>query len=245
MARYCAALAYDGTAYHGFQRQANASSIQAEVEAALERLTGSRVSILGAGRTDAGVHAAGQVIAFDLDWSQGLYRLRKAINAHLPEDIVVSAVAEAADDFHPRYDALKRRYRYDLYTADEPDPLRRHRAWHLTTPLNVGAMQEAADCLVGTLDYSSFGTPPQGDNSVRMVFEARWASPTETDYHFYIAANAFLYRMVRSITATLVQVGQGRMTVEAFQGILVARDRSKAASIAPAHGLTLTSVTYE
>ncbi len=243
--RYRATLAYDGTAYHGFQRQANASpTIQGELEAALARIAGEPVGVTGAGRTDAGVHATGQVIAFDLEWRHTPLDLRNALNANLPEDLAIPAVEEAHPGFHPRYDAVGRCYAYALYTAPVRDPLRRWRAWHLVAALDADGVQAAASCLIGEHDFSAFGTPPQGENAVRTVSEARWTADGSGEHTFTITANAFLYRMVRTIVGTLALVGQGRMTPEDFRGILDARERSQAGPPAPAHGLTLVSVTY-
>jgi len=244
-ARYRATLAYDGTAYHGFQRQANASpTVQGVVEEGLARISGERVHVIGAGRTDAGVHATGQVIAFDLDWRHSADDLRNALNANLPADVAVWSVEETTPDFHPRYDARRRTYVYELYVAPVRNPLRRWRAWHLHTELDVDMIRAAAASLIGEHDFSTFGVPPQGESAVRHVFEANWETDGSGEHRFTITANAFLFRMVRSIVGTLVLVGQGRMTGDDFRGILAARDRSLAGAAAPAHGLTLVRVDY-
>ncbi len=243
--RYRARLAYDGTRYYGFQRQANASpTIQAEVEEALRRISQQEVSVLAAGRTDAGVHATGQVVAFDLDWQHSELDLRNALNANLPEDIAALEVAATSPDFHPRYDAVSRTYVYEMYVAPVRDPLRRWRAWHLTVGLDAGAIQVAAACLLGEHDFSTFGSPPAGENPVRSVYGAHWEARQTGEHTFTITANAFLFRMVRSIVGTLVLVGQGRMTPAAFREVLAALDRRLAGAAAPAHGLTLVSVNY-
>ncbi len=243
--RYRATLAYDGTGFYGFQRQRNAApTVQGEVEAALGRISGQRVEVIGAGRTDAGVHASGQVIAFDLNWRHTPEALRDALNAALPEAIAVREVAEAAPDFHPRFDARSRTYVYRLYSASVRDPLRRLYAWHVSGDLDARAMQAAAECVLGTHDFTSFGTPPQGENPVRTVYEARWETGADGAYTFTITADAFLQHMVRSLVGTLVQVGQGRMTVEAFADILAARQRGLVKGLAPPHGLTLVAVNY-
>jgi tRNA pseudouridine38-40 synthase len=198
-----------------------------------------------AGRTDAGVHASGQVIAFDLDWGHSAHDLRNALNANLPDDVAVREVEVAAAGFHPRYDARNRTYQYAIYVADVRDPLRRFHAWHLTGGLDTHAVQQAADVLVGTQDFATFGTPPQGEVTVREVLEARWdVSNGGHEHRFTITANAFLYRMVRSIMGTLVMVGQERMTVDGFRAILAARDRQQSGPAAPPQGLTLTEVKY-
>lgn len=244
--RYRAVVAYDGTAYCGFQLQAGATpTIQGKLEAAVARISRHRVRVTGAGRTDTGVHATGQVVAFDLEWRHTPDDLCSALNANLPGDIAVEDVQEAAPGFHPRFDALRRSYVYRLYIAPVRDPLRRFRACHLESGLDVTAIQGAALSLMGTHDFSAFGTPPMGDNAVRTVYEARWEEGPSDEHAFTITANAFLYRMVRSIVGTLVAVGQGRMTASSFGDVLATRDRRLAAAPAPPHGLTLVAVCYE
>jgi tRNA pseudouridine38-40 synthase len=242
--RYRATIAYDGTAYHGFQRQSNASSVQATLESALALVSGDASSITGSGRTDAGVHASGQVVAFDLDWKHKTSALRSALNVNLPSDIRVLEIGEADASFHPRFDARSRTYQYRVYTAPVADPLRRMYTWHLPHSLNVAAMQEAAEHLIGTYDFSSFGSPPQGDNATRTVILARW-DRADDEIHFTIRANAFLYRMVRRIVGTLVIVGRGRMTANTFRDILAACDPNRSGPTAPPHGLTLTVVSFK
>lgn len=243
--RYAAQVAYDGTAYRGFQLQPNGPTIQQMLEEALNRIGGQAVRVTCAGRTDAGVHATGQVIAFDLEWRHPAESLLRALNASLPPDIAVWRVWQAASDFNPRFDAVSRTYVYKVYTADARDPLRWNSAWRITKLLNVHRMNEAAESLVGTHDFLSFGLPPKGENSVRTVHQASWEMPGARDYTFSITANAFLYRMVRVLAATLAQVGQERMTVAEFRVILAARQRGLAAAPAPACGLTLTEVSYQ
>lgn len=241
--RVQAVVAYDGTDYGGFQRQTNAPSVQAVLEAALAQVTQEAVTVLAAGRTDAGVHAAGQVIAFDTAWRHGLDDLQRALNAVLPADVAVLEVAEAAPDFHPRYDARSRRYRYTIYNAPVRWPLARRYSLHVPEPLDVTALQQAAQCLVGEHDFAAFGQPPQGESTVRQVFVAEWGgeSPWLT---FDIEANAFLYRMVRSIVGTMLLVGRGEMSVEEFAAVLASCDRSRAGPTAPPHGLCLMKIEY-
>ncbi len=242
--RYRATVAYDGTAYRGFQRQANTPhTVQAVLETALSHIGVESPSIIGAGRTDAGVHATGQVVAFDMTWPHAIGSLDRALNANLPDDVVVSDVREADERFHPRYSAVSRKYVYRVYVAEKPHPLRRLYAWYHARPLDVPAMQAASSVLAGSHDFTSFGSPPAGTNAVRTVSEARWEENGD-DLHFAIRANAFLYRMVRSIVGTLVVVGQGRMTGSEFAGILAACNRSLAAPSAPPQGLTLVEVQY-
>jgi tRNA pseudouridine38-40 synthase len=245
--RVRAVVAYDGTDYGGFQRQVNAPTVQAALEAALAQVTQEAVTVLGAGRTDAGVHAAGQVIAFDTGWRHTLSDLHRALNAVLPVDIAVLEVGNAAADFHPRYDARSRSYRYSFYNAPVRSPLNQRYSLHVTVPLDVAAMQRAAQYLVGEHDFATFGRPPRRNKrsgvTVRRVLMAEW-SKKSAGLTFDIEANAFLYRMVRSIVGTLLQVGRGRMSVEELVAVLAACDRSLAGPTAPPHGLCLMEVKY-
>jgi tRNA pseudouridine38-40 synthase len=249
---YRATVAYDGSAYQGFQRQrAGVPTVQAAIEAALAKVGQvEKVRILAAGRTDAGVHATGQVIAFKLPaWRHGPKILGRALNATLPPDIAVWALEETRPDFHPRFDARSRTYRYVIRSAPVRHPLQRMRAWHVHEPLDLAAMRRTAEALMGEHDFSTFGTPPKGENAWRTIYRAEWCAALEEDgrgtrYAFTIEANAFLYRMVRSLVGTFREVGAGRMTDEEFRDCLAACDRSLAAAAAPAHGLTLISVNY-
>lgn len=242
--RVKAVVAYDGTGYGGFQRQQNATSIQATLETVLAELSGNAIRVAGSGRTDAGVHAAGQVIAFDIEWRHGLGALQRALNARLPEAIAASSVVEVAPDFDPRRDARSRWYRYTIYTAPVRDPLVGRYSLHVARPLAVDAMQTAATTLLGRHDFSAFGSPPQGHNAIREVFRAEWQEAGDW-LTFDIVANAFLFRMVRMLVGTLLRVGWGALTPEAFSGILEAQERSQAGPAVPARGLTLMAVCYE
>ena len=241
--RVRAVVAYDGTDYSGFQRQANAPTVQAALEAALTQVTQETIAVLAAGRTDAGVHAAGQVIAFDTVWRHSLDDLQRALNAVLPADIVVRKVEEAAPDFHPRYSARSRCYQYTVYNAPVRWPLARRYSLYVSAPLDVEAMRRAARTLIGERDFATFGQPPQGNVTVRRVSAAVWRGepPWLT---FDIEANAFLYRMVRSVVGTLLQVGRGELSEEEFAALLASCDRSQAGPTAPPHGLCLMEVKY-
>lgn len=241
--RVRAVVAYDGTEYSGFQRQTNAPTVQAALETVLAQVTQEATTILAAGRTDAGVHAAGQVIAFDTTWRHTIGDLQRALNAVLPSDIVVREIAKSKPDFHPRYDARSRCYRYMLNNASVRCPLTRLYMLHVAAPLDLEAMQRAALLLVGEHDFATFGRPPQGRVTVRRVLEAAWCQEMSW-LIFSIEANAFLYRMVRSIVGTLLQVGRGVMGVEEFEAVLVSCDRSRAGPTAPPHGLCLMEVKY-
>lgn len=168
----------------------------------------------------------------------------KALNANLPGDIVLQTLTEAAPDFHPRFDARRRAYRYDINNRPLPDPLRRLYSWHVARPLALQPMNVAAAHLVGVHDFATFGQAPQGDNTTREIFRAAWRRDREM-LSFEIEGNAFLYRMVRSIVGALVSVGRGDWSVDDFVEAFKARDRSRAAQTAPPHGLVLVSVTYD
>ncbi len=242
--RYKAQVEYDGTGYYGFQRQRKGQpTIQAAVEKAITLITDQPVTITGAGRTDSGVHALGQVISFNLDWSHGAEALQRAINANLPADIAVLKIEETSPSFHPRYDAQSRAYEYHIHQTPVRSPLQRYRSWHINQSLDVEKMNRAAANLVGTHDFATFGRPPQGKNTVRQVFSANWRQEDDLII-FYIEANAFLYRMVRSLVGSLKVVGDGHWTIEEFIAAMRACDRKLARKVAPSHGLYLVSVTY-
>lgn len=246
-ARYRAIVEYDGSAYFGFQRQrAGTPSIQGTIEEVLAGLAGQPVTVTGAGRTDTGVHATGQVIGFTIDWPEkhGIAALQRAINANLPADIAILALSPATPDFHPRYDARWRTYEYCICNAPARRPLSRQRAWFVSRELDVARMNQAAALLVGEHDFATFGQPPAGDNTVREVREAQWRRESEW-LTFRITANAFLYRMVRGLVGSLKRVGTGSWTVTEFGQALDARDRRRCATVAPAHGLCLANVDYD
>lgn len=244
--QYRAVLAYDGTRYAGFQRQAGSTpTIQSAVETAITAVTKQAVTVIGAGRTDTGVHASGQVIAFEVGWSHGDQALINAINNALPEDIALQTL-ERCEGFHPRFDAVSRLYNYTLLLADQPQPLLRHRTWHLRRALDRAAMDEAAGLLIGKHDFAALGKPPQGENTVRTVLVSEWQiAPLDFGvlWTYTVEADAFLQHMVRRIVGALVVIGQGRMSVEAFGAALQAKRLLKVA-LAPSQGLVLAQVKY-
>jgi tRNA pseudouridine38-40 synthase len=241
--RVKAVIAYDGTGYSGFQIQKNAPTIQEELEHALVRLTGCETRVLASGRTDAGVHAEGQVIAFDTEWKHSIADLQRGMNAVLPEQIAVRALEQADSAFHPRFDAVRRYYRYTVYWAAVRNPLAARYSLHVTRALDLRAMQEAARHMIGRHDFWALGSPPQGNNAVRDVFRAAWSF--EDPWLFFdIEANAFLYRMVRMTVGTLLRVGYGALTPDAFGVVVRQRDRAGAGPAVAAHGLCLKAVTY-
>jgi tRNA pseudouridine38-40 synthase len=248
MARYRAILAYDGTAYNGYQRQAgNIPTVQAKVENALFNILHTPASTIAAGRTDTGVHATGQVIAFDAEWQHGTDKLLLAINAKLPIDIAVQSLDVATDHFHPRYDALSRTYRYTVAECPVRQPLLNKRAWQMHQSLDDVQMQVAAQVLLGKHDFAALGKPPKGNNTVREIFESHWtveAQPYGRQLVYQVTATAFLYHMVRRTVAILVEVGLGRKSPDDVQAILHAKQLLPAQRIAPPDGLVLTDVAY-
>jgi tRNA pseudouridine38-40 synthase len=246
--RYRATLAYDGSAYQGFQRQVDGvPTVQAAVEDAIARIVQQNVTVLAAGRTDAGVHAVGQVIAFDVDWRHATADLLRAINAVLPDDIALQDIRQHADFFHPRYDALSRVYYYRVLNAEQPQPLLRKLCWQIRGDLNVNIMQDAAEMLIGTHDFAAFGNPPQGENTIREVMMSRWTRENQPfgDFLVYrIEGTAFLHHMVRRIVGMLTDVGRGALTLAQFEAIFQSADLSQATTLAPPQGLTLEKVRY-
>ena len=241
MARYKVILAYDGTHFLGFQRHGRSRTVQAELEKALSELGWSGRAILYSGRTDSGVHAAGQVAAFDLDWAHSDETLAQALNARLPADAAVLAAARERDDFHPRYDALERCYRYRLYTHTVRDPLKERFAWRIWPTLDVDRLNQAARLLQGSHDFAAFGSPPRpGGTTVRYIYTAGWTAE-DGELRFRVCGNAFLYHMVRRMVYAQVQVGQDRLSLEAFEDA-VTLARPLPPGLAPAQGLTLMDV---
>ncbi len=245
MARYQIILAYDGTGFSGSQRQANARTVQGVLETALRSLGWTGRSVWLAGRTDAGVHAEGQVAAFDLDWPHPVAALQRALNAHLPPDVAVRALRRAADGFHPRFSARSRRYRYHLYCQSVRDPLQERYAWRVWPPLDGAVLQQVSRLFAGEHDFSAFGTPPRPESTpVRQVFYTAWRQ--EGDHWFYeVEANAFLYRMVRRLVFVQTAVAQGRLSLAAVTAALQNGQAGiPLAGLAPARGLTLVQVRY-
>jgi tRNA pseudouridine38-40 synthase len=242
--RFLGVLEYDGTGFCGSQTQPGQRSVQAEVERALATLNGRPTPVLFAGRTDTGVHAAGQVIAIDLERSMSGDELADALNGLMARDVSLREASPAPQDFHPRFWAEGRRYRYRLLRREQRDALRDRSAWHLATRLDVPAMQAAATVLVGRHDFGSFGRPPQGDNTWRTLRDLK-VEPDADEIVTTAEADAFLRRMVRIVVGTLVDVGRGRLSVS---DVMALRDRGAApaaGAAAPAKGLTLMAVGYK
>ncbi len=237
-------LEYDGTNYAGWQVQPNGASIQEIVQKAIAEITGEPdVRLIGSGRTDAGVHAAGQVAHFKTTSNIPAADLVRAINTKLPEDIAVLRAEDVPDDFHARYSARSKTYRYTILNAAVRRPLERHRAWLVRAPLDLAAMRRAAAALVGTHDFAAFQSKPQGKSSVRTVTRLDIvADGSRID--IWISANGFLYNMVRAIAGTLIEVGLGKIPPDAVAELLESRNRSAAGPTAPPQGLCLMEVQY-
>lgn len=244
MATYQSIIAYDGTEFSGFQRQARRRTVQGEIERALRRLGWTERAVLAAGRTDTGAHAHGQVVAFELAWRRSPEALTAAINAHLPQDISVQSTRLAEDGFHPRYSAVRRGYSYTLFLAPERDPLRERFAWRIWPPLDDGAIRAACPILLGEHDFRAFGPAPRkGGGTRRTVLRSEWQGEgLERTYR--IEADAFLYRMVRRIVSALVSIGRGAIGFEALSALLEDPTSRWQGALAPAKGLCLDAVIY-
>jgi tRNA pseudouridine38-40 synthase len=245
MALYKAILAYDGTDFKGFQRQARARTVQGEVEQALERIGWVGRTIHAAGRTDAGVHASGQVISFEIAWQHSPAELLRAVNAALPHDAALRMLEEAPDGFHPRYSAESRRYMYRMLFDPARDPLQERFAWRTWPEPDVHVLESAAACFTGEHDFAAFGRPPKpGGPTVRQVFESRWSfDPPEAVYE--VTANAFLFRMVRRIVKGQLDAARGTLSIGEIEDLLTGEKPGMVQGLAPARGLTLVSVQYE
>jgi tRNA pseudouridine38-40 synthase len=244
MERYKVILAYDGTAFSGMQRQASERTVQGEVEAALAKLGWNGKSVLFAGRTDAGVHAVGQVLSFEMKWTHSDQDIENALNATMPSDLAVRQVEKVDATFHPRYDAKLRHYRYRIYCQAQRDPLRERYAWRQWPEPKLERLNAEAAYLIGNHDFASFGTPPKaGGPTVRKVVKAEWLQK-EDEITFTISANAFLYHMVRRIVGQLVKVGKNKAEASSVERLLKAR-KELIQELAPAQGLSLVSVDYE
>lgn len=236
-------LAYDGSGFHGYARQEGHRTVQGELEAALERILGVAVASSVAGRTDAGVHAMGQVVSLSIETELDERRLLRSLNGLIGPEIAVKSVAAVDDTFNARFSATFRRYRYVLDPRAVQDPLSRHLAWHVGRELEFEAMSLVAEALVGEHDFGSFCRSVDGRSTVRRVEEASWLE-CDGFYEFWIKANAFCHQMVRSVVGHCYDVGRGFASSSGIADVLDARDRSTVATMAPPHGLTLWEVGY-
>ncbi|XJZ27471.1 tRNA pseudouridine(38-40) synthase TruA [Bacillota bacterium Lsc_1132] len=246
MQRYKCIISYDGTAFAGYQGQPNKRTVQGEIESVLAKLhKGEEVRIFASGRTDAGVHAKGQVIHFDSPLAIPESRWALAIHSQLPDDISILSVEKVASSFHARFDAVGKEYRYVLLLSKDRDPFLRNYAYWYPYRLNIEAMKEASKYLIGTYDFTSFcSAKTEVEDKVRTIAEITLSQegPLLT---FQFKGNGFLYNMVRILVGTLLEVGSGERRPEDIAAILAQRDRTIAGKTAPARGLYLWEVFYE
>jgi tRNA pseudouridine38-40 synthase len=247
MPRYRATLAYDGTRYQGFQRQAgDTPTIQGAVENALLRATGQQTTVIGAGRTDSGVHARGQVIAFEVAWKHEDDVLLRAVNALLPDDIALQDIAQQAG-FHPRFDARSRLYSYTIIHAPQRQPLWWPYSWHIRGALDSDALRWTAKLLVGKHDFATFGNAPHGENTIREILRSEWQVYPETFGQrlvYQVEGSAFLHHMVRRMVGMQVDVARGHMTQADFEAAFLAANIAESGTAAPPQGLVLECVYY-
>lgn len=247
MALYQINISYDGTAFHGYQRQINQRTVQGELENALKMIGWKGNSILSSGRTDRGVHAERQVAAFSLEWNHSTGELQKAINSHLPSDVAIMDVRERPDaDFHPRYSAKSRVYRYQIYTNENRHPLLDRYNWQVYPKPAFDQMQSAALIFIGQHDFKRFGKPYEtGGRTERIIEKAFWMKCDDSHERmtFHITGNSFLYHMVRRIAFLLVLAGQQKIEEAEITNALCGTDNLPP-GIAPARGLFLEKINY-
>ena len=242
----CLVLSYDGTNYHGFQRQnPPVVAVQNVLEEKLRQIFGDTIELAAAGRTDAGVHARGQVVNFFTNGTIPVERIPQAVNGLLPKDIAVSRAMEMDREFSARHSAKSKTYLYRIRQGDTPDPFTARYAWYIRRPLDRDRMREALSFLLGTHDFTSFRASGGADMSpVRTMYRAELLDIEREQMEILLHGNGFLYHMVRNIVGTLVNVGLGNLTPQGFREILEAKDRQRASATAPAEGLCLYSVEY-
>ena len=243
--RLALTIEYEGTRYHGFQYQVDAPTIQGEVEQAIQRLTGERMRVKGAGRTDAGVHAEAQVVAFDTDSAHSTETFVSALNHYLPPDIAVGAAHIVAQDFDPRRHARSRTYRYSILNSRTPSPLARRFTCRIRETLDVAQMRSAAALFIGEHDFQKFAAPlPMGKtSSVRTVFDAS-VEHREDVIALWVTGNAFLQHQVRRMAGALVDIGRSRLSKDDLQAMIDDGATDKVAHSLPAQGLCLVRVEY-
>lgn len=245
MQRIKMTLSYDGTAFNGYQVQPNGRTVQEEVQRALKQMhKGEPILVTGSGRTDARVHAYGQVIHFDTTLSIPLENWTRALNAQLPGDVRVLHTEAVSSDFHARYDVVRKTYQYRVHNRAAVDVFRRNYAVHEPYTLNVLEMKRAAAALIGEHDFTSFcASKTDVKNKVRTIYRIE-IEQMQDELVFTFEGSGFLYNMVRILMGTLLEVGKGRRSANEMSSILMAKDRNKAGKTAPPHGLYLWEVSY-
>jgi tRNA pseudouridine38-40 synthase len=243
MALYKLILAYDGTDYSGFQRQGKNRTVQGEIEKTLREVGWSEKALLFAGRTDAGVHASGQVVVFKLDWQHSSADLLNALNARLPQDCAVREISLVEAEFHPRYDATCREYCYHVYPLAVRHPLFDRYAGRIWPQVDLIRLNQAASLFIGRHDFKAFGRAmKKGGSTIREVFQSRWIE-SDFGYDYVVGANAFLYHMVRRLVYVQVRFAQKGLTLSDLEQALTLGKPIKP-GLAPANGLVLTRVDY-
>jgi len=238
-------LAYDGKAYHGWQRQSNGITIQEVLEERIKRIINEPVKLIGSGRTDAGVHALNQVCNFISECRIDPKSLQKGLNSMLPNDIIVKICEDVPLEFHSRYDAKGKIYEYRILNRKDPDIFKREYAWHIKEPLNTSVMEECLNFLIGKHDFTSFkSTGSANQNPVREITRAKLIFPGEGMIHIIFEADGFLRHMVRNIVGTIVHAGLGHISHTECSMIMQKKDRQMAGIKAPARGLFLMEVKY-
>lgn len=242
--RVCLVVAYDGTNYHGWQIQNNGITIESELNRCLEEITGEKIAVIGASRTDSGVHSMGNIAVFDTGSPIPAEKFSHALNSRLPEDIRVIRSGPVESDWHPRHCESRKTYEYRIYRGQVMLPVKRLYSYFTRYELNVEAMKQAASYLVGEHDFKSFcQTGAQVESTVRTLYQAE-VEEDGNEIVIRVCGNGFLYNMVRIIAGTLMEVGQGRKKPEDMMQIIEARDRSAAGPTAPAHGLMLMKYEF-
>lgn len=246
MARMKVTVAYDGTDFAGYQIQPSGRTVQGTIQSALQKMhKGEAVQISASGRTDAGVHAVGQVFHFDTEMNIPADAWSKALNAMLPNDIFIKDVEEVSETFHSRFSAQSKEYHYKMLISKKPDVFRRNHMYHYPYRLNIHDIQEACSYFLGTHNFTSFSSArSEVVDKVRTIFALELLTEGET-LTFKIKGSGFLYNMVRIITGTLLEVGQGKRKPDEILTIIAGEDRSFAGKTAPAHGLYLHQVNYQ
>lgn len=237
-------IEYDGSFFHGWQIQNNANTVQEELERAIYKITGEKIRVAGSGRTDAGVHAYGQVAHFDTNSNIAPEKFSDALNYALPSGIAVIVSEEVSKDFHARFSATRKTYKYKIHNRRARSPIMEKRAWHIQGVLNVDNMDKAAKDFIGLHDFSAFCSSGHNITSFeRNIYISQWA--VENGYLTYtVSGDGFLYNMVRIMTGTMVDIGMNKRAVEGILELLEKKDRKLAGITAPAHGLYLIEVNY-